>query len=74
MLWKETFIRFLRLLILTCEILYGKYAHALWREVFLVFGIQWVMPKMVASLFFGCRNCLGKHSSNIWNMVNLEGT
>ena len=28
-----------------------------------------MMPKTVASLLFGWWNWLGKHSSNIWNMV-----
>ena len=46
-----------------------KFAYALWSEVFLIFGIQWVMPKTVASLLFGWWNWPEKHSSNIWNMV-----
>ena len=46
-----------------------KYAYVLWSEIFLMFGIQWVMSKIVTSLIFGWRNWLGKHSSNIWNMV-----
>ena len=46
-----------------------KYAYAFWCEVFLMFGIQWVMPKIVATLLFGWRNWLGKHFSKIWNMV-----
>ena len=28
-----------------------------------------MMPKMIASLLFSWRNWLGKHLSNIWNMV-----
>ena len=28
-----------------------------------------MMPKTVASLLFGWWNWLGKHSSNIWNMI-----
>ena len=43
-------------------------AHALWSEGFFMFGIQWVMLRIVASLLFAWRNCLGKHSSNVWNM------
>ena len=35
----------------------------------MLFGMQWVMPKTVASLLFAWRNWLGKHFSNIWNMV-----
>lgn len=51
-------------------LLHCKYAYVLWSEFFfLMFGIQWVMPKIVTSLIFGWRNWLGKHSSNIWNMV-----
>ena len=50
-------------------LLHCKFAYALWSEVFLIFGIQWVMLKTVASLLFGWWNWPGKHSSNIWNMV-----
>ena len=46
-----------------------KFVYALWSEVFLIFGIQWVMTKTVASLLLSWWNWLGKHSSNIWNMV-----
>ena len=35
----------------------------------MMFGIQWVLPDKVASLLFGWHNWLGKHSSNIWNLV-----
>ena len=33
--------------------LHYEFAHALCSEVFLIFGIQWVMPKKVASSLFG---------------------
>ena len=51
-------------LLIHCEL-----SHVLWSEVFLVFGIQWVMPKTVASLLFAWRNWFGKYLSNILNMV-----
>ena len=50
-------------------LLHCKFAYALWSEVFLIFGIQWVMPKTVASLLFGWWNWPGKHSPNFWNMI-----
>ena len=50
-------------------ILYCKISHALWCEVFAVFGIQWVMPRSVKSFFFIWRNWFGKHLSIVWNMV-----
>ena len=49
-------------------LLHCKFAYALWSEVFLIFGIQWVMLKTVASLLFGWWNWPGKHSSNIWKI------
>lgn len=45
------------------------FVRALWSEVFLIFGIQWVLPKTVDSLPFAWRNCLGKCYSYVWNMV-----
>ena len=50
-------------------LLHCKFSHALWCEVFAVFGIQWVMPRSVKSFFFIWRNWFGKHLSIIWNMV-----
>ena len=38
-------------------------------DVFLIFGINWVMLGIVATLFFCWRNWFGKHGSVIWNMV-----
>ena len=46
-------------------LLHCKYAHALWCEVFLMFGIQWVMPKTVTFLLYGWRNWFGEHLSTI---------
>ena len=50
-------------------LLHCKFAHALWSEVFLAFGVQWAMLNTVVSLLFEWRNWLGKFSSNVWNMV-----
>ena len=53
-------------------------AYALWSDMFMMFGIQWVLPDKVASLLLGWRNWFGKRSSNVWNlmlayvMVNVE--
>ena len=33
-----------------------KFARALWSEVFLMFGVQWVMLNTNASLLFAWRN------------------
>ena len=38
-------------------------------EVFLMFDIQWVIPRTVVSLLCAWENYLGIHSSSIWNMV-----
>ena len=48
----------------------GK-AHRLWSFVFRTFGILWVLSRSVADFLFGQWNWLGKHSSNIWNLVHL---
>ena len=38
-------------------------------DVFLIFGINWVMLGTAATLLFCWRNWFGKHGSVIWNMV-----
>ena len=50
-------------------LLHCKFSHALWYEVFAVFGIQLVMPRSVRSFFFIWRNWFGKFLSTIWNLV-----
>ena len=52
-------------------LLHCKFAHALWSEVFLMFGVQWVMPSTIVSLLFTWRNWLGNYTSNVWNMVPM---
>ena len=34
-----------------------------------MFGIQWLMPRTVASCLFAWRNFLGKQYSDVWNMA-----
>ena len=46
-----------------------KFINALWSEVFLMFGIQWVMPRTIVSLLCAWENDLRIHSSSISNMV-----
>ena len=36
-----------------------------------LFGIPWVLTRSVEDFLFGWWNWLGKHSSNIWNLVSL---
>ena len=52
-------------------LLHCKFAYALWSEVFLMFGVQWVMPSTIVSLLFAWRNWLGNYTSNVWNMVPM---
>ena len=54
-------------LLLHCEM-----AHRLSSFVFTSFGFLWVIPRMILDLLFGWWNWLGKHSSNIWNLVLLS--
>ena len=50
-------------------ILFCPIAHSLWMYMLRLFGIEWVMPGSVADLLFCWYHWLGKHSSNIWNLV-----
>ena len=43
--------------------------HTLWTFMLQAFGIHWVMPGSVASLLFCWHQWLGKHNSNIWNLI-----
>ena len=53
-------------LLLHCEM-----AYRLWNFVFKYFGLSWVIPRSIPDLLFGWWNWLGKHSSQIWNLVPL---
>ena len=44
-------------------------AHSLWTYMIQLFGIDWVMLGSVAELLFCWYHWLGKHSSDIWNLV-----
>ena len=44
-------------------------AYRLWSFVFRTFGLSWVIPRSILDLLFGWWNWLGKHSSQIWNLV-----
>ena len=46
-------------------------AYQLWCFVFRTFGISWVLSCTVQDCLFSWWNWLGKHSSNIWNLVPL---
>ena len=50
-------------------LLHCKFASALWSEVLIMFGVQWVMSDTIVSLLFAWRNWLGTYSSKVWNMV-----
>ena len=43
----------------------------MWSFVFKPFRILWVQPKTILGLLFGWWNWLGKHLSDIWNLVPL---
>ena len=53
-------------LLLHCEM-----AYRLWNFVFRTFGLPWVIPRSILDLLFGWWNWLGKHLSQIWNLVPL---
>ena len=43
--------------------------HSLWTFMLQAFGIHWVMPGSVTGLLSGWYQWLGKHNSNIWNLI-----
>ena len=51
-------------LLISCSV-----AHSLWMFMLRLLGIDWVMPGSVADLFFCWYHWLGKHNSDIWNLV-----
>ena len=44
-------------------------AGGLWSWIFQTFGVHWVLPGTVTALLFSWWNGLGRHSSDIWNIV-----
>ena len=51
-------------LLISCPV-----AHSLWMCMLWLFGIDWVMSGSVTVLFFCWYHWLGKHNSDIWNLV-----
>ena len=50
-------------------LLFCLIAHSLWMYMLQLFGIEWVMPGLVVDLLFCQYHWLGKHSSDIWDLV-----
>ena len=50
-------------------LLFCPIAHSLWIYMLRLFGMEWVMPGSVVDLLFCWYHWLGKHSSNIWDLV-----
>ena len=50
-------------------LLFCSIAHSLWIYMLWLFGIDWVMLGSIVDLLFCWYNWLGKHSSDIWNLV-----
>ena len=50
-------------------LLFCPIAHSLWMYMLRLFGIEWVMPSLVVDLLFCWYHWLGKHSSDIWDLV-----
>ena len=43
--------------------------HSLWSFMLQAFGVHWVMPRTTAGLLSCSYQWLGKHNSNIWNLI-----
>ena len=50
-------------------LLFCPITHSLWMYMLRLFGIDWVMPGLVEELLFCWFHWLGKHSSDIWDLV-----
>ena len=50
-------------------LLHCPVTHSLWTFMLQAFGIHWVMPGLVAGLLSCWHQWLGKHNSDIWNLV-----
>ena len=50
-------------------LLFCSIAHSLWMYMLRLFGIEWVMPGLVVDSLFCWYHWLGKHSSDIWDLV-----
>ena len=50
-------------------LLFCPITHSLWTYMLRLFGIDWVMLGSVVDLLFCWYHWLGKHNSDIWNLV-----
>ena len=50
-------------------LLHCPVAHSLWAFMLQAFGIYWVMSGLLAGLLSSWHQWLGKHNSEIWNLV-----
>ena len=50
-------------------LLHCPVTHSLWSFVLQAFGVHWVMPRTTVSLLSCQHQWLGKHNSNIWNLI-----
>ena len=50
-------------------LLHCPMAGMLWNFVFRSFDVHWVLPKRVVDLLCGWWNMLGRHTSDVWNLV-----
>ena len=51
-------------------LIFCSVAHSMWMYMLYLFGIDWVMPGLVADLLFCWNHWLWKHNSDIWNLVS----
>ena len=52
-------------------LLHCPMAGMLWSWILHAYGVSWVLSGNVADLLFSWWNGLGRHSSDIWNLVQL---
>ena len=50
-------------------LLFCPITHSLRMYMLRLFGIDWVMPGSVVNLLFSWYHWIGKHSSDIWDLV-----
>ena len=50
-------------------LLHCPVTHSVWTFMLQAFGIHWVMPGSVVGLLSCWYQWLGKHNSNIWNLI-----
>ena len=50
-------------------LLHCPVTHSLWSLMLQAFGVHWVMPRTTTGLLSCWHQWLGKHNSNIWNLI-----